>query len=484
MLTLLLLFIPLLASLSCFFIPSAKAKFFALGSAGLQLAATVYIFTLFNNDIADQFLVNVWWVQSLGISFKAGFDGISILMVALTNFLVPLIILSSFRNNFNNPKAFYGLLLFMQFALVGVFTSLDGFLFYIFWELALIPIYFICLLWGGADRVRITLKFFIYTLSGSLLMLIGLIFLYLHTPGTHSFDIDALYDVVLNSKDQGMLFWLFFFAFAIKIPVFPLHTWQPDTYTDAPAQGTMMLSGIMLKMGVYGIIRWMLPIVPMGISEWGNTALILCAIGIVYASCMALVQKDFKRLIAYSSIAHVGLITAGVFALNIQGLQGSMVQMLSHGVNVVGMFFIVDIIQRRLKTRNLDELGGLAHNSPMFTILFMIILLGSVALPLTNGFVGEFLLLSGIFQYSSMMAAVCGLTIILGAVYMFRAYQKIMLGEQNARHTEFTRLHSSERIVLIAIAAVIIITGIYPKPILNVAQPALEEILVHVKDIY
>lgn len=484
MITLLLLLVPLVASLLCLTLDQAKVKMFALGTSLISLGIIAYAFTLFNNDSADQFLVNYWWIPNLGISFKAGLDGISILLVALTNFLLPLIILTSFRHEYKNANAFYALMLFMQFALIGVFTALDGFLFYIFWELALIPIYLICLMWGGNDRARITLKFFIYTLTGSLLMLAGLIYVYLQTPGIHTFDIDALYNVTLTPTAQSWLFWSFFLAFAIKIPIFPLHTWQPDTYTDAPTQGTMLLSGIMLKMGVYGMIRWMLPILPQGLAEWGNTAMILSVIGVVYASCMALVQKDFKRLVAYSSIAHVGLIAAGVFALNLQGLQGAMVQMIAHGVNVVGMFFIIDIIQRRMKTRQLDELGGLANNSPVFTILFMVILLASVALPLTNGFVGEFLLLNGIYQYSAWMALVGGLTIILGAVYMLRAYQKVMLGEPHYRSVEFTGLHQTEKIVLVAIAAVIIVTGIYPKPIIHVAGPAIENILAHVKDIY
>lgn len=484
MLTLILLFFPLLAATGTFFLRRESVKMYALISSLIQLGLTAYLFTLFSNDIPDQFLVHYDWIPALGISFKLGLDGISILLVALTNVLTPLIILSSFRNNYNNASAFYGLILFMQFALIGVFAALDGFLFYIFWELALIPIWFICLLWGGADRVSITLKFFIYTLTGSLLMLFGLIALYLQTPGSHSFDIAVLYSTAVSPDMQGWLFWAFFLAFAIKIPVFPLHTWQPDTYTDAPAQGTMLLSGIMLKMGIYGIIRWMLPILPDGIAQWGETAMVLCAISIVYASCLALVQKDFKRLIAYSSIAHVGLITAGVFSLNLQGLQGAMVQMLAHGVNAVGLFFIADIIERRMKTREMASLGGFANNNPLFTILFMIVLLGAVALPLTNGFVGEFLLLNGVYQYSAWMAAVCGLTVILGAVYMLRSYQKVMLGEPHPRSVEFTGLASSEKVVLIAIAFFIIAAGIYPKPILNVAQPAIEEVLLNIQDIY
>ena len=315
-------------------------------------------------------------------------------------------------------------------------------------------------------------------------MLVGLIFVYLHTPGTHSFAIADLYNASLSDADQNWLFWMFFLAFAVKIPIFPLHTWQPDTYTDAPVQGTMLLSGIMLKMGTYGLLRWLLPVIPVGVDTWKNVAIALSVSGVIYASLMAFVQKDFKRLLAYSSIAHVGLIAAGICSLTILGLQGAVVQMISHGVNVVGLFFIAEIIQRRMKTRQLDELGGIANNAPLFTVLFMMILLGSVALPLTNGFVGEYLLLNGLYQYNVYLAAIAGLTIIFGAVYMLRSYQKIMLGEPHERNHEFTGLHPSEKIVLIAIATVIVLTGIYPKPILDIAGPALENILTHVKPIY
>lgn len=484
MITLLLLFVPLVASLACLLFDKAKVKVFALGASLINLGVMIYAFTLFKSDMSYQFIVDYWWVKDLGISFKLGLDGISILLVALTNFLIPLIILSSFRIDYKNANAFYSLILFMQFALIGVFAALDGFLFYIFWELALIPIYFICLFWGGEDRVRITLKFFIYTLAGSLLMLIGLIYIYLQTPGVHSFDINILYSTALSSADQSWLFWCFFIAFAIKIPIFPLHSWQADTYTDSPTQGTMLLSGIMLKMGLYGLIRWMIPFLPEGLAQWGNTAMILSIIGVVYASCMALVQKDFKRLIAYSSVAHVGLIAAGILSLTIQGMQGAMVQMLAHGVNVVGIFFIADIVFRRMKTRNLDELGGLANNTRVFTILYLIILLGSIALPLTNGFVGEFLLLNGVYQYDAWMATFAGLTVVLGAVYMLRSYQKIMLGEPHARSIEFTGLHLTEKIVLVVVAFAIIVGGLYPKPILQTAGPALEDLLAQVKDVY
>jgi NADH-quinone oxidoreductase subunit M len=242
--------------------------------------------------------------------------------------------------------------LFMQTGLLFVFTAMDAFLFYIGWEAALIPIYFICAIWGGKERIRVYMKFFVYTVGGSLFMLLGIIYLYLQNPA-HNFDIQAFYNLELDAAQQSWIFWAFFLAFAIKMPIFPFHTWQPDTYTEAPAAGTMLLSGIMLKMGIYGVIRWMLPVVPLGIFEWGMTAFILSIIGIVYASIIAFKQRNAKRLIAYSSIAHVGLISAGIFALNTQGLQGAMIQMLSHGINVVGLFFILDIISSRLKTLEL-----------------------------------------------------------------------------------------------------------------------------------
>ena len=264
------------------------------------------------------------------------------------------------------------------------------------------------------------------------------------------------------------------------MPVWPLHTWQPDTYSDAPTQGTMLLSGIMLKMGVYGVIRWMLPIIPRGVSEWSFMAVILSVIGIVYASSLALVQKDYKRLIAYSSIAHVGLISAGVFSLNILGLQGAVIQMIAHGVNVIGLFLIADIIYNRFHTRSTSELGGIANKQSLFSILFVIIMLGSVALPLTNGFVGEFLLLSGVYKYSSFIAVFAGLTVILGAVYMLRSYQSIMLGDNLALSEKFGSLFQSEKIVLIVICVVIVFTGIESDFILRIAEPSVKEILSHI----
>jgi NADH-quinone oxidoreductase subunit M len=392
---------------------------------------------------------------------------------------MPLIILSSFRQEYKNANAFYALMLFMQSGLLIVFTALDGFLFYIGWEAALIPIYFICAMWGGKDRIKVNMKFFVYTIAGSLFMLLGIIYLYLQNPA-HNFDIAEFYKLNLDSYQQGWIFWAFFIAFAIKMPIFPFHTWQPDTYTEAPAPGTMLLSGIMLKMGIYGVIRWLLPIVPQGVNDWVCVAMILSVIGIVYASLIAFTQKDAKRLIAYSSIAHVGLIAAGIFTLNTQGMQGAMVQMLSHGINVVGLFFVVDIITSRLKTNKIDELGGLAKTAPQLALVFLIIILGTVALPGTNGFIGEFLLLYSVYDYNVWLGAIAGLTIIFGAVYMLRMYQKVMLGTTNNLTITFTDIKGTEKVVLYTICLLIIVMGIYPKPILQLSEASVQHLLEQV----
>jgi NADH-quinone oxidoreductase subunit M len=447
-------------------------KRIAFAAALIEFGISIFAATQFDPAAGQQFMINVPWIASLGISFKVAMDGINILLVLLAATLTPLIILSSFRHDYRNPSLFYALILTMQMAMIGTFVALDGFLFYIFWELALIPIYFICLMWGGENRARITFKFFVYTLFGSLFMLVAFIYLGRHSP---TFDMNDLYaaGAMLGPEGQTFVFWCMFLAFAIKMPVFPFHTWQPDTYTTAPTPGTMLLSGIMLKMGVFGVIRWLLPVVPMGVAEWGKLAIILSVIGIVYASCMAIVQKDFKRLIAYSSIAHVGLISAGLFSFNVQGIQGAVIQMVSHGINVVGLFFIVDIIAERTRTRDIYAMGGIRTVSPQFATLFMIVLLGSVALPLTNGFVGEFLLINGVYRYSAWVAAFAGLTVILGAVYMLRSYQSIMLGETNALTVSFPRLTFNEKAVLIPVVILIIAIGVYPKPLLDIAGPAV-----------
>lgn len=473
---LLLIFLPLIGALVTSFLKGSSAKISALIFSVASLVFTLFLLSNFVPDATVQFKVNFPWIAQLGINFHAGIDGISMITVILTNVLMPLIVLASFTHDYKNPNAFYALILFMQSGLLLVFTALDGFLFYIGWEAALIPIYFICAMWGGKDRIKVNMKFFVYTIAGSLFMLLGIIYLYLQNPAKN-FDINAFYALNLDTNQQGWLFWAFFIAFAIKMPVFPFHTWQPNTYTEAPATGTMLLSGIMLKMGIYGVIRWLLPIVPQGVSDWANVALLLSVIGIVYASIIAFTQKNAKRLIAYSSIAHVGLISAGIFTLNVQGMQGVMVQMLSHGLNVIGLFFVLDIIYSRLKTNKIEELGGLAKVAPQLAITFLIILLGTVALPGTNGFVGEFLLLYSVYTYNIWFGAVAGLTIIFGAVYMLRMYQKIMLGSTNDLTIGFSDIKGTEKIVLYSICILVIVMGVYPKPILHLSQASVQHLL-------
>lgn len=476
MMLLQLLFFPLLASLLVLLAGNKWASRLALGFAVVELLMSYMAYQHFSTSGSEPLTYFREWISNPKISFHLSLDGLSLLMVLLTNFLTPLIILTTFKREIENPRSYFALILLMQFALVGVFMAMDGMLYYIFWELALIPIYFIALRWGGVNRVPVTLKFFIYTLAGSLLMLFGFIMLYWYNPN-HSFDIRDLYNTSICSCNQSWLFWLFFAAFAIKIPIVPFHTWQADTYKEAPTQGTMLLSGIMLKMGTYSLLRWLLPIVPAGVAEWGPLAITLSVIGIVYASIIAIMQRDLKKLFAYSSVAHVGLISAGIFALNMQGLQGSVAQMLAHGVNVVGLFFCADIIFNRTQSLNVEGLGGIRNVAPQFTTLFMIVVLGSVALPLTNGFIGEFLLLYSVYEYNTWLSVFAGLTIILGAVYMLRMFQRVMLGNVSDTTSAFTDLYWNEKLVLAIIAIVIIVMGIYPQPIFDIAQPSLDIIL-------
>jgi NADH-quinone oxidoreductase subunit M len=479
MYTVLLILVPLIASLAIFMLRSTASRAIAMTASLAELVLSLVVAAAFDKSDQVQMGVNIPWIRFLGINFNVGIDGINIILVLLTTLMVPFIILSSFGKNHDRPWTFYGLILMMQSALVGVFTSFDGFLFYLFWEMALIPIYFICLIWGGENRSAITLKFFIYTLAGSLFMLVALIYLYNHTPGDRSFDMNALYLAgrSLDPVAQGLVFWGLFLAFAIKMPVFPFHTWQPDTYTVAPTEGTMLLSGIMLKMGLFGLIRWLVPVVPVAVAEWGLLAIVLSVIGIIYASCIAIIQSDFKRLIAYSSIAHVGLISGGILTGNVAGVQGALIQMMSHGILVVGLFYCVDIILSRVQTRQLAQLGGIRNVAPVFTTVFVVLMLGSVALPLTSGFVGEFLLIKSIFGYRPWLGVVAGLTIILGAVYMLKSFQQAMSGEVTERTSTFNDLARIEMAVLYPLVALVLIIGVYPSPLLELSEASVTTLI-------
>lgn len=482
---LLLLLLPLIGAIITLW-GGRHAKFIGLGFSIASLAVAAGMLCQFVPDASTQFVINYPWIEAFGIRLHAGVDGISMITILLTNVLMPLIVLSGFRNQHTQSPSFYALIQFMQFGLLLVFTAMDAFLFYIGWEAALIPIYFICALWGGKDSIKVNMKFFVYTIAGSLFMLLGIIYLYLQNPA-QNFDIQAFYALSLDNYQQGWIFWAFFIAFAVKMPVFPFHTWQPDTYSVAPAQGTMLLAGIMLKMGIYGVIRWLLPVVPHGVQQWGSTVIVLSVIGIVYASIIAFTRNDAKKLVAYSSIGHVGLMSAAMFCValmgsgGVQAMQGVMIQMLSHGINIVGLFFVLDIIFSRLKTYSLRDLGGLAKAAPNLAAVFLIIVLSAIALPGTSGFPGEFLLLLGVYKFNVWMAVVAGLTMIFSAVYMFRLYQKAMLGPTNELTITFEDIRGSEKVVLYTICALIIAIGVYPKPILHISEASVQHVLELIK---
>ncbi|MBE8714159.1 complex I subunit 4 family protein [Sphingobacterium hungaricum] len=474
-----LLLIPVLSACILAFVKNSQtAKWIALVLSLIQVVATVPFLCNFVPDASMQFESTFTWIASLNIHFHLGLDGISLPLILLTNGLVPLIVLTTFGKTFKGN--FYALVSFMQAGLVLVFTALDAFTFYVGWEIALIPIYFICALWGEGDRICVNLKFFIYTFFGSLLMLIGIIYLYHQTPNG-DFEWASFKALQLPGGIQRYIFWGFFIAFAIKIPIFPFHTWQPDTYTNAPAAGTMLLAGIMLKMGIYGLFRWLLPIAPIGTQIYGAVALVLCVIGIVYASIIAFQQNDAKRLIAYSSIAHVGLISAGVFSIHIEGMQGAMIQMVNHGISVIGLFFIIDIIQQRTNSRNLSELGGLAYRMPILAVFFLLIVMGAIGLPLTNGFIGEFLLLKGIFSTNVWYAVFGGLTLIFGAVYMLRLYQNTMLGTLHAEHIQVKDVQGYEVLVLGIVSVFILYLGIFPNALLKLSEASVIQLIQQIK---
>jgi NADH-quinone oxidoreductase subunit M len=478
MLTLLLILFPFLTAILLMTFSDKMAKTIAIGSAVIELMLAC--FTLFVLQNGDKSLLSIKcdWITSLGMTFSISIDGISMLMILIATLVMPLVIFSSFSRTYPNTRQLFALMMVMQSAMIGVFCAMDGFLFYLFWEIALIPIYFICLVWGGENRQRITFKFFIYTLLGSLFMLLALIYVYLHTP-ERSFDIQALYTAGRNLTvpEQGWVMGAFFLAFAVKMPIFPFHTWQPKTYYTAPTAGVILLSGIMSKMATYGLIRWVLPMVPQGIFTYGHIAITLSVISIIYASCISIIQKDYKYLIAYASIAHLGLISAGILAANAQSLQGALMEMLSHAINTVGLFVVYDIIVKRTGTSEMSKLGGIRSIDSSFAFMFFIIVLSVVALPFTTGFVGEFLLILGLFQNSPILASVAGLSIILGVVYMFRSFQTMMLGETTAATLSLPKLTLQEKSTLYIVVILIIGFGVYPKPILAITENTIKTLL-------
>ncbi len=471
MVPVILFILPLIAGLASFFIKEDKhAKAWALLSSVLTLIVSAAGILVYNKPANNTF--NAEWLPDLGSSFSFALDGMGKMLCLLTAVAFPLIFAATYRNTYKNANAFYGLMLLAQAGLMGVFAATDCLLFYFFWELALIPVYFLCSKWGGEKRIAVTFKFFIYTFIGSLLMLIGILYLWLKTP-EHSFALTAFYKLQLTGSEQSILFWLFFIAFAIKMPIFPFHTWQPDAYEQSPTATTMVLSAVMVKMGIFAVIRWLIPIFPQASAKYGNFIIILSVIGMLYASLIAIKQDDVKRLIAYSSIAHIGLMCAAIFSFNKTGLDGVLIQMFNHGINVIGLWIVADAIEQQLGTRKFSELGGLAQKAPTLAILLVVMALANIALPLTNAFVGEFLMFNGLFQHNVWMAGIAGISIILAAVYTLNMVQKIFYGNTVAATANAVEVSSNVKLTLAILAIVIIALGVYPQPLINLTKDTM-----------
>lgn len=473
MIAVLLIIVPLLTGLIAFFIKDAKSvRSWVLFSSLVTLAVSLLGLTFFKDAkyLAQQYE----WMGAVNSSFSVRLDGLGQILCLLNAVAFPVIFIATWRNDYPKANNFFALMLLMQAGMMGVFLAMDALLFYFFWELALIPAYFLCSQWGGPKRIQVTFKFFIYTFVGSLLMLVGILYIYFHTKDT-SFDIASFYKATLTNKEQNWLFWLLFIAFAIKIPVFPFHTWQPDTYEQSPTAVTMVLSGVMVKMGVFGILRWLIPVLPDASWAWGDTVSSMAVMGMIYASLIAIRQDDLKRLLAYSSIAHLGLMVLTIFSVNNIGMQGVMIQLFSHGINIIGLWIVIELIEKQFGTRKISELGGLAQKAPVMAILFVIIALANIALPLTNAFVGEFLMFTGIFssvvtKYNILFTGLAGICIVLAAIYTLNLIRKVFYGKTVALTANATDIKFNEKLALVIIVALIFWAGIYSQPFLHVTK--------------
>lgn len=480
MVPVLLILIPMLAGLVSFFIKNEKsARSWALIASVFTLIVSILELTVLNNPQLLQH--HAPWLSNLGSSFSVGLDGMGQILCLLTAVAYPIIIIATWNSQYKNAHNFFALMLLTQAGLMGVFLAMDALLFYFFWELALIPVYFLCSQWGGEKRIATTFKFFVYTFVGSLLMLIGILYLYSQTPN-HSFAIQDFYNLKLPNSEQTWVFWLLFIAFGIKMPIFPFHTWQPDTYEQTNTATTMVLSGLMVKMGVFGVIRWLLPVLPAASYSWGDTVSSMAIVGMIYASLIAIRQDDLKRLVAYSSIAHVGLMCVAIFAETQSSMQGVMIQMFNHGINIIGLWIVVEIIERQFGTRRISELGGLAQKAPTLAILLMVIALANIALPLTNAFVGEFLMFNGILgatvtKYNVVFTICAGVTIILAAVYTLNMIRRVFYGNTNELTAVAKDARPNEKMILIAVVILIFVFGIFPQYLLNITNETVILIL-------
>jgi NADH-quinone oxidoreductase subunit M len=479
------LFVPLVGAIFLAF--WKKASNDTIRAVTLCVAVLDFIFSvplfLFFNPAAPgpQFQERLPWIRSIGAEYFIGVDGLSILLVLLTTFLTPLCVLISWNDVKAKIKQFYVLLLVLETGILGVFVALDLFLFYLFWEAMLIPMYFLIGVWGGPNKIYAAVKFFLYTIAGSLLMLVGILFLYnahQKAGGTATFDMFQLYGTAFAPQQAFWLFLAFFVAFAIKVPIFPFHTWLPDAHVEAPTAGSVLLAGVLLKMGTYGILRLAVPLFPETAVRLAPIIIILSLIGIIYGALVSMVQPDVKKLVAYSSVSHLGFVTLGIFVFNEQGLHGASLQMVNHGLSTGALFLLVGMIYERRHTRKISDFGGLAKQMPRYFTLFLIVLLSSIGLPLLNGFVGEFLILLGSFRHSLWVAILAATGVVWGAVYMLWMFQRVMFGPlDKPENKELKDLNWREMAILIPVILVMFWIGIYSNSFLRKMDVAVDRSL-------
>ncbi len=474
------------AILMALFVPGRNAAAIrntALGIALIDFVASLGLLLKFQVGVPGfQLIERASWIQSLGIQYLMGVDGISLLLVLLTTLLGVLAILSSFTAVTDQVKEYMVCLLILQTGMIGVFFALDIVLFYIFWEVMLIPMVLLIGVWGGQRRIYAAVKFFLYTLVGSLFMLIGFLAIYFshaEATGVHTFDLLQLLDGVLPSHIQFWAFWALFLGFAIKVPLFPFHTWLPDAHVEAPTAGSVILAGVLLKMGTYGFVRFSLPLLPEATIKAIPVVMALCLIGIIYGALVAWVQPDVKKLVAYSSVSHLGFVMLGLFTLTFQGIQGGVLQMINHGLSTGALFLLVGILYERRHTRMLDQFGGLAAKMPIFAVMLGIATFSSIGLPGLNGFIGEFLILLGAFKAKMYIyGAIAATGIILGAVYMLHMYQKVMFGQITRKENEDIKdMNIREILVMAPIIILIFWIGLYPRPFLRILEPAVDQVV-------
>ncbi|TKB63917.1 MAG: NADH-quinone oxidoreductase subunit M [Nitrospira sp.] len=476
----LLVVLPLVGAIAVFAVKERSIKVTALAVATADLLISLPLWWLFDASSGEmQFMESARWIPSLSINYRLGLDGISLPLVLMTTVLMPLCILISWHSIEIRMRSFMAMLLIMESAMIGVFTALDFVLFYVFWEAMLIPMYLLIGIWGGPNRLYAAIKFLLYTLAGSVLLLVAILVLYFQ--GGHTFDIVQLSQGTYSNSLQFWLFLAFFAAFAVKVPMFPFHTWLPDAHVEAPTAGSVILASVLLKMGTYGFLRFSLPMLPDASQAFTPVMVALSIIAIIYGAYMALAQSDLKKLIAYSSVSHMGFVTLGLFMFNIQGIEGAVMQMVNHGITTGGLFLCVGMIYERTHSRQIADNTGLTKPMPRYATFLVIFSLSSLGLPGTNSFVGEFMVLAGAFLWSKIATALALLGIILAAAYLLWMVQRVAFGVPHPHMLPKLRdVNLREMITVVPLVVLIFVIGIFPNPILTRMHPSVEKVIARV----